>query len=64
MIKKEKCRDEKGALGFSKIMVNIGVARENLVCKLYSNYESYRQEIKKLVYVLQTFHESLGEASK
>ena len=55
MIKKEKCRDEKGALGVSKFMFKLGFARGNLVGKLYSNYESYRQEIKKLVYVLQAF---------
>ena len=56
MIKKEKCRDEKGVWGFSKLMVKLGVARRKPVCKIYSNYESYRQEIKKLVYVLQAFH--------
>ena len=56
MIKKKKFKDEKGAFGVSKFMFNLGFARGNLVGKLFSNYESYRQEIKKLVYVLQAFH--------
>ena len=56
MMKKEKCRDEKGALGVSKFMFRLGFTRGKLVGKIFSNYESYRQEIKKLVYVLQAFH--------
>ena len=56
MTKEEKCRDEKVDLGVSKFMVNLGFARGKLMCKLYSNYVGYRQEFKKLVYVMQALH--------
>ena len=56
MTKEEKCRDEKVALGVSKFMIKLGFTRENLMCKIYSNYVSYGQEIKQIDYVLQAFH--------
>ena len=47
MTKEEKCRDEKVALGFYKFMVKLGFARENLMCKFYSNYVINGQEFKQ-----------------
>ena len=56
MTKEEKCRDEKVDLGVSKFIVKLGFAREKLMCKVYSNYVSYGQEIKQIGFVLQAFH--------
>ena len=56
MTKEAKFRDEKVALGVSKLMVNIGFTRENLMCKLYSNYVRNGQENKQRGFVLQAFH--------
>ena len=35
--KKEKCRDEKGVLGLSKLMFKLGDSRGKLMYKIYSN---------------------------
>ena len=42
-------------LGVSKFMVNLGFARENLMCKLSSNYMRDGQENMQLEYPLQNF---------
>ena len=40
----EKCRDVKVVLGVSKFMAKLGFSRENLICKLSSNYVRDGQE--------------------
>ena len=57
MTKEEKCRDVKVALRVSKFMVKLGFSRENLMCKLSSNYVSDGQEIMmQIEFFLQAFH--------
>ena len=56
MNKEEKFRDVKVALGVSKFMVNLGFTRENLRCKLSSNYARDGQGIKQIEHVQQAFH--------
>ena len=52
----ERCRDVKVALGVSKFMVKLGFTRENLMCKLSSNYVREGQENIKIENPLQAFH--------
>ena len=56
MIKEEKWRDVKVDLGVSKFMVNLGFAREKLMCKFSSNYVRDGQENMQIEYPLQAFH--------
>ena len=64
MTKEEKFRDSKVALGVSKFMVKLGFVREKLMCKLYSNYVSYGQEIKQKGVCVARFPLKLEQASK
>ena len=64
MPKEEKCRDSKVDLGVSKFMVKLGFAREKFMCKFYSNYVSYGQEIKQKGVCAASFPLNLEQASK